>query len=109
MRRLNLAILGTVLLWSATAAWAADPAATTVPTPELLEVLASPTPMSVDLPGGTPDPTAKAPIPCPQEPIVSCNDCFYFGQWLTYRCVIFCDSNGNLRRSCNSCGFGCDP
>ena len=110
MRRLNLAILATVLLCTATAAWAADPAATTVPAPELLEVLASPAPMSVDLPAGTPDPTAKAISPlCPQEPIVSCNECFSFGQWLTYRCTFFCDSNGNPRRVCHPCGSGCDP
>ena len=111
MRRLNLAILGAALLCAATAGWAAEPPAvsstTSVPVEESLTVSAAPAPVSIDLLFSHPQ-TDAAALPCPQEPIVTCNDCFYFGQYLTYRCTTFC-YNGTLRRTCGSCGSGCDP
>jgi hypothetical protein len=108
MRRLSLTILGAVLLCTATAGWAAEPPTVSVPVEESLNVPAAPEPVSIDLLFSTPQQTPAAALPCPAEPIVTCNDCFYFGQYLTYRCTTFC-YNGTLRRSCGSCGSGCDP
>ncbi len=111
MRRLSLAILGT-LLCAATAAGSAEPPAVpftaSVPVKESLTVPAAPAPVSIDLLFSTPQQTSAVTFPCPTEPIVTCNDCFYFGQYLTYRCTTFC-VNGSLRRTCGSCGSGCDP
>jgi hypothetical protein len=108
MRRLNLVMLGAVLLCTAAAGWAAEPPAVSVPTEESLTVPAAPEPVSLDLLLNSPQQTPAAIIPCPEEPIVSCNECFYFGQYLTYRCTIYC-VNGQLHRSCGPCGSGCDP
>lgn len=111
MRRLNLAILGAVLLCAATAAWAAEPpvgpTATSIPAEVGLVVPAAPAPVSIDLLFSNPQ-TDAVTFPCPTEPVVSCHECFYFGQYLTYRCTIFC-VNGAPRRTCGSCGSGCDP
>jgi len=120
MRRLNPMILGTVLLCAATAAWAADPTAAPPTTSAAAEEslvapmsLApvtsspiSPAPVAIDLLSNAP--RTAAIIPCPAEPITTCNDCFYFGQYLTYSCTTFCQ-NGVPRRVCNSCGSGCNP
>ena len=108
MRRLNLAILGAVLLCTATAGWAAEPPAVSAPTEESLTVPAAPDPASLDQLLNRPQQTPAQIILCPEEPIVSCNSCFYLGQTLSYRCTIFC-VNGQPRRSCGPCGSGCDP
>ncbi|HKI01987.1 MAG TPA: hypothetical protein VKK31_08410 [Thermoanaerobaculia bacterium] len=109
MRKLNLAILGTLLLCAATAAWAADAPAVPATAAVLAEaglVAPAPPPVSIDLLFSSPQ--SVAVIPCPTEPITTCNDCFYFGQYLTYRCTTFCQ-NGVPRRTCGSCGSGCNP
>lgn len=112
MRRLNLAILGAVLLCTATAGWAAEfpaaPPTATVSVEESLTVPAAPEPLSLDQLLNTPQQTPAQIILCPPEPVVTCNDCFSFGQWYTYRCTLYC-VNGQPRRTCGSCGSGCNP
>jgi hypothetical protein len=54
--------------------------------------------------------TASRPaltIICPQDPVTTCNSCLYFGVQSSYQCTTFC-FNGTLRRSCNTCGQGCN-
>lgn len=50
----------------------------------------------------------EAAFPCDSsyQPVTTCGECFYFGQWLSYECTTFCQ-NGSLRRVCGSCGSGC--
>jgi hypothetical protein len=106
MRKLHLTLLATVLLCTATTAWAADPPAAAAPAPADPEAISTPAaPIDLLLNGQQPTPTAT--LPCPPEPYRTCGDCFYFGQWLSYTCTTFC-YNGSWRRTCTSCGWGCE-
>ncbi len=106
MRRMNLMVLAMVLLCTATAAWAAEPAVPTVPAaPAEESLMTSATPMpALDLFLNAPE--NRIGIPCPPEPITSCESCFYFGQYLSYTCTTYC-VNGVPRRTCGGCGSGC--
>jgi hypothetical protein len=108
MRKLTLALLAAALLCAATAAWAADaPPPVPAPAPANPAAPAASELTPMDLLLNAPQAAAISPL-CPPEPVVTCGDCFNFGQWSTYRCTLFC-VNGVPRRSCTPCGFACDP
>jgi hypothetical protein len=107
MRRLTLALLAAALLCAAMPTWAADAPAPSAPTPAIAHpaapAMSELTPM--DLVINAPQAAAISPL-CPPEPVETCGECFYFGQWLTYRCTLYC-FNGSPRRTCTPCGFDC--
>ena len=104
MRRMTLALLGTMLLCAATAVWAAEPPAKTVPAPASPAASVDFAPLSVDLPAGA---QPVLTFNCPQDPVTTCTSCFYFGTQSSYSCTTFC-VNGVPHRSCTTCGEGCN-
>ena len=105
MRKLTLAILGLVLLSTAAAVWAVEPATTDLSTPASAAAPEVTSPAPIKLLLENPQPAALTPF-CPSEPVVTCNSCFDFGITTSYQCTIFC-SNGVPHRSCSPCGSGC--
>ncbi len=108
MRKMKTALLGSLLFCAATAVWAADPAPAAAPVPSETVAAAPAATPAPALPADlfTPAAQSKLVIPCPPEPIVQCESCFYFGTYLAYQCTTYC-VNGAPRRSCTSCGSGC--
>lgn len=105
MRRMNVVFLAMVLLCTA-AAWAAEPAAPTMPSAPAEVNLMTPAAPAPALDLFLKAPQDRIGIPCPPEPITSCESCFYFGQYLSYTCTTYC-VNGVPRRTCGGCGSGC--
>ena len=103
MRKLTLALLGSLLLCTAAAALAVEPATTDLFTPATAAAPEGTSPAPISL---LPQAPQDAFNLCPPEPIVTCNSCFEFGVTYSYQCTLFC-SNGVPHRSCSFCGSGC--
>ncbi len=106
MRRMKPALLGSLLLGLAAAAWGATPA---VPAAPAVATVSTPAPTADALPADlfAPAPQATAGFTCTSPPTTVCNSCLYFGTPSAYQCTTFC-LNGVLHRSCNTCGQGCN-
>jgi hypothetical protein len=103
MRKLTLALLGSLLLCTAAAALAVEPAATDLFTPATTAAPQGTSPAPISLLPATPQDKINV---CPPEPVVSCNSCFDFGVWTSYQCTLYC-VDGVAHRSCSFCGSGC--